>query len=92
MRIIDTSGHLCPRPVIMLKEALLEIEPGKQLQVITDNETSLKNLLAYLGDQGADPVVKTEGKVHTITALGLGKVAARWGELRDRVDSGVTRR
>ena len=69
MKIIDTKGHTCPRPLIMLKEALLETEVGAQVQVITDNETSLKNLLAYLNDQGASPDVETKGKVHTITTL-----------------------
>ncbi len=69
MTIIDTKGHTCPRPLIMLKEALLETEVGAQLQVITDNETSLKNLLSYLNDQGASPDVETKGNVHTITTL-----------------------
>ena len=55
MKIVDTKGLTCPRPLIMLKEALLEVEVGAQLQVITDNETSLKNLLSYLHDQGAKP-------------------------------------
>jgi len=69
MKIIDTKGLTCPRPLIMLKEALLEIEPGDQLQIITDNETSLKNLISYLKDQGADPEVDRAGKVFTITTL-----------------------
>lgn len=69
MKIIDTTGLTCPRPLIMLKEALLEAEPGAQLKIITDNQTSLKNLLAYLNDQGASPDVKSKGKVHTITTL-----------------------
>ncbi len=69
MKIIDTKGLTCPRPLIMLKEALLEVNAGDQLQVITDNPTSLKNLLSYLRDQGANPEVSTEGKVHTIDTL-----------------------
>ncbi len=52
----------------MLKEVLLQTEPGKQVKVITDNETSLKNLVTYLKDQGIDPEVSSEGKVHTIVA------------------------
>ncbi len=69
MKIVDTKGLTCPRPLIMLKEALLEVEAGTQLQVITDNETSLKNLLSYLNDQGAYPDVETKGTVHTITTV-----------------------
>jgi selenium metabolism protein YedF len=69
MKIVDTTGLTCPRPLIMLKEALLEVKAGDQLQVITDNPTSLKNILSYLNDQGAIPDVKSKGKVHTITTL-----------------------
>ncbi|MFO7670376.1 MAG: sulfurtransferase-like selenium metabolism protein YedF [Bacteroidales bacterium] len=72
MKIVDTTGLTCPRPLIMLKEALLEVEPGTQLQIITDNQTSLKNLLSYLNDQGESPDVKSQGQVHTITTLSPG--------------------
>ncbi len=76
MKIIDTKGLTCPRPLIMLKEGLLEVETGAQVQVITDNETSLKNLLSYLNDQGAIPEVETSGTVHTITTLRPGSAIA----------------
>ncbi len=76
MKIIDTKGLTCPRPLIMLKEGLLEVETGDQVQVITDNETSLKNLLSYLNDQGAIPEVETSGTVHTITTLRPGSAIA----------------
>lgn len=66
MKTIDTKGMLCPRPLIMLKEALLELEPGEQLKVETDNDTSLKNLLSYLKDQGVEPQRSSAGKVHTL--------------------------
>jgi selenium metabolism protein YedF len=67
MKMIDTKGLLCPRPLIMLKEALLELKPGDELKVETDNDTSLKNLLSYLKDQGIDPRRSSSGKVHTLT-------------------------
>jgi selenium metabolism protein YedF len=66
MKTIDTKGLLCPRPLIMLREALLETRTGEKVTVITDNDTSLKNMLNYLKDHGAEPQVRTEGKVHTI--------------------------
>lgn len=69
MKIIDTKGQTCPRPLIMLKEGLLELEAGTPIQVITDNETSLKNLMSYLNDQGAIPDVETRGTVYTITTV-----------------------
>lgn len=67
MRTIDTKGLNCPKPLIMLKEALLETEPGEKIKIITDNDSSLKNLVTYLKDQGANPKVKSENQVHTIT-------------------------
>ncbi len=39
---------------------------GERVTVYTDNDTSLKNLVTYLKDQGVEPEVVTEGKVHTI--------------------------
>ena len=66
MKTIDAKGLLCPRPLIMLKEALLELKPGDELKVETDNYTSLKNLLSYLTDQGIEPQRSTVGKVHTL--------------------------
>lgn len=50
----------------MLKEALMELEPGEALKVETDNDTSLKNLLSYLRDQGVEPEQSSAGAVHTL--------------------------
>lgn len=66
MKTIDTRGLLCPKPLIMLKEALMELDPGEELKVETDNETSLKNLLSYLKDQGVDPHHSSAEEVHTL--------------------------
>jgi selenium metabolism protein YedF len=66
MKTIDTKGLLCPKPLIMLKEGLLEMEAGALLRVECDNDTSLKNLLSFLRDQGVDPEVSSSGKVHTL--------------------------
>jgi selenium metabolism protein YedF len=60
---------LCPRPLIMLKEALLELNTGEKIKVETDNETSLKNLLSYLKDQGVVPEVNSKGTVHTLITV-----------------------
>ncbi len=66
MKTIDTKGLKCPQPLIMLKEGLLGLEAGEALKVETDNDTSLKNLVAYLRDQGVEPEVTSSGKVHTL--------------------------
>jgi selenium metabolism protein YedF len=66
MKTLDTKGLLCPRPLIMLKEALQDLNPGDEIRVETDNDTSLKNLLSYLKDQGVEPEISSNGKVHTL--------------------------
>ena len=69
MKSLDTKGLRCPQPLIMLKEALLDMKEGEEIRVEIDNDTSLKNLLSYLKDQGVEPTVRTAGKVHTLIAL-----------------------
>ncbi|MCK4747558.1 MAG: sulfurtransferase TusA family protein, partial [Bacteroidales bacterium] len=66
MKTIDTIGLKCPQPLIKLKEELLGLEAGETLRVVTDNDTSLKNLLTFLRDQGVEPEVSSSGKVHTL--------------------------
>jgi selenium metabolism protein YedF len=69
MKTVDTKGHKCPQPLIMLKEALLGLDAGEEIRVVTDNDTSLKNLLTYLKDQGVVAEVTSEGGVHTLLAI-----------------------
>ena len=69
MRTLDTRGLLCPQPLIMLKEALQDLQPGEDLKVETDNDTSLKNLLSYLKDQGVEPELSSAGAVHTLLLI-----------------------
>jgi len=69
MKSLDTKGLKCPQPLIMLKEALLEMKEGEKIKVEIDNNTSLQNLQSYLRDQGVEPDISTAGKVHTLVAL-----------------------
>lgn len=48
MEIIDTCGKPCPAPLILTKQAIQKTRPGDTLKVITDNETSFRNLKNYL--------------------------------------------
>jgi selenium metabolism protein YedF len=66
MKTVDTVGLRCPQPLIMLKEALQSLEEGTRLAVVTDSDTSLKNMVTYLKDNGVEPEVTTKGKKHTI--------------------------
>ncbi len=82
MNTVDTKGLTCPRLLIMLKEALLEMKAGEKITVYTDNDTSLKSLVTYLKDQGVEPEVTTRGNVHKIIAdRPQGNVASTQPEL-----------
>jgi selenium metabolism protein YedF len=50
-RIVDTRGLLCPKPLILTKEAITESVPGQTIIVLTDNETVCKNIERFLVDQ-----------------------------------------
>lgn len=50
MLVADTSGQLCPAPLIATKKALRETAPGESFQVITDNRTSFSNISRFLRD------------------------------------------
>lgn len=50
MKIIDTRGEVCPKPIIMTKKELLEIKLNETFCILTDNETSLANLMKFLSD------------------------------------------
>ena len=69
MKTLDTKGLKCPQPLIMLKEALVDLKMGEEIRVETDNDTSLKNLVTYLKDQGVEPQVSSAGTVHTLVSL-----------------------
>ncbi len=67
MKQIDTSGHLCPTPLILAKRGLDEINGGDEFAIMTDNETSFNNLMSYLKDVGANPTSKQLGEAYLIS-------------------------
>jgi len=52
MKTIDAKGKLCPTPLIMTKKALGEMAGDESLEVLIDNETSMKNVTRFLEDNG----------------------------------------
>jgi len=53
MKVIDTTGQVCPAPIIAAKKALKETQEGDSFTVLTDNRTSFNNLSRFLTDNGA---------------------------------------
>ncbi|MDY0255531.1 MAG: sulfurtransferase TusA family protein, partial [Tenuifilaceae bacterium] len=60
MRTVDAKGELCPKPLIMTKKALGEMGDNETLEVLIDNETSMKNVTRFLTDNGFIPSVRNE--------------------------------
>jgi selenium metabolism protein YedF len=67
MRIVDTKGQTCPAPLIATKRALKESEIGGTFKVLTDNETSLSNLIRFLKDNNTEFSVEEAGGVWILT-------------------------
>ncbi len=49
--LIDARGEVCPRPVIMAEEALSKMGEGI-LEILVDNEASVKNLTRFANKNG----------------------------------------
>jgi len=52
MKIVDTRGDICPKPIIATKKALKETSAGESFIVLTDNKTSYNNISRFLSDNG----------------------------------------
>jgi len=52
MKTIDVQGKPCPLPLIATKKALKESTNDEQIKIITNSETSAKNVIRYLNDNG----------------------------------------
>lgn len=49
--LIDARGEVCPKPVLMAEEALSKISEGI-LEILVDNEASVKNLTRFANKNG----------------------------------------
>jgi len=60
MKTIDARGKMCPTPLIMTKKAINEMAQDETLEILIDNEISMKNVSRFLEDNGLK--VNTEKK------------------------------
>jgi selenium metabolism protein YedF len=75
MKTVDAKGQLCPKPLIMTKKALGEINENETLEVLIDNEISMKNVTRFLTDNGFIPSVKNDGKVYRVMVSKTGEIS-----------------
>lgn len=64
--IVDARGQICPKPLILTKQALDGNAVGTAITVLVDNETSCQNVERFLRDNGMPPAVSREGEVFTL--------------------------
>ena len=58
---VDARGQICPKPLIMTKQALDAAAVGATLAIVVDSETAAQNIERYLRDNGMVPQVQREG-------------------------------
>ncbi len=51
-QVIDVKGMLCPRPLLMTRQALKGLEAGQILHVIADDMTTKITFLSFLERSG----------------------------------------
>ena len=69
---VNAIGEVCPKPVIMTKKALKEIESGV-VEVSVDNQTSKENVEKMAKAMGHTFETKEEGNVFVITITKAGE-------------------
>ncbi|HOE92044.1 MAG TPA: sulfurtransferase-like selenium metabolism protein YedF [Candidatus Cloacimonadota bacterium] len=74
MKIIDTRGELCPKPIIKTKKEIPNIAVNESFQILTDNEISLNNLLRFLKDNSFETEVNTKENYYVINCVKRDKV------------------
>ncbi|MDD2252361.1 MAG: sulfurtransferase TusA family protein [Dehalococcoidales bacterium] len=58
---VDVRGYSCPVPVVKTKKAMEE-NPGKELKVITDTQTSVQNVTRLGKNSGYKVDVREDGE------------------------------
>lgn len=69
---VNAVGEVCPKPVIMTKKALKEIESGV-VEVSVDNQTSKENVEKMAKEMGHTFETREEGNVFIITITKAGE-------------------
>jgi TusA-related sulfurtransferase len=54
-RSIDTTGQVCPYPLIQTRSGLKNLDKGQILEVITDNEASARDTIPALSEKSGYP-------------------------------------
>ena len=64
--LVDARGQVCPKPLILTKQAIRESAQDAPITVLVDNETSSQNVERFLRDNGMAVQTTRDGSVFTI--------------------------
>ncbi len=64
--LVDARGQLCPKPLILTKQAIKDSTPDAPITVLVDNETSCQNVERFLRDNGMAVQTTRDGSIFTI--------------------------
>ncbi len=69
-KTVDARGMLCPKPLLLTKEALRQLPPGRSLSVLVDNYTARTNIERFLKDNGFPSRTSEEQGIYRILTSG----------------------
>lgn len=74
MKTVDARGQLCPRPLIMVKKALSETADNENMEIILDNNTSVKNVTRFLEEHQMPVHISKTGEVYRLLVSKTGEI------------------
>lgn len=74
MKVIDVQGKSCPIPLIMTKKALSELVDNETLEIIIDNEISMKNVSHFLNEHKMKVHTEQHGNVFRLKVSKTGHI------------------
>lgn len=74
MKTVDAKGLKCPMPLILTKRALLEMKPDETLEILMDNEISMKNVSRFLAEHRMKVTTVNQGGIYRLTVSKTGVI------------------
>ncbi len=75
--LVDARGELCPRPLILTKQALSACLPGQPVRILIDNEISKDNVMTFLSDNGVEAECVENGGIYSLLLYGAERALSR---------------
>lgn len=74
MKIVDAKGLKCPMPLILTKRALLEAGQEETLEILIDNDISVKNVTRFLEEHQMTVSTEKQGALYRLTVSKTGVI------------------